>query len=292
MALSSSLNDLSLPELFQLVEYGRKSGCLKISTLPSVHAAKSSSYHYYIWFKHGRFVAAVNRLDGQSLACEIAKRGWLSQRVVERLSSRCPPKMPLGIYLKLQGVLQTKQIHLLFANQLRQSMSLFEIQAGEFSLDANAPLPWKEITGVSLRSLDVALGALKILNNWQALAHTLPDSRSALQSQGGIQLKCRLNALDWQVWEFAKGTVSLKNISMQLNQSVEKVQQAAFRLMLARLAEEVAVISPSSDPSPAVMQLMAESQPLGTGVECRESEKLKVSASFLHNLVGFLRGQL
>jgi Domain of unknown function (DUF4388) len=290
MALSSSLSDLSLPELFQLVEYGRRSGCLRISTLPSSLAPCAKSHHYYIWFKQGRFVSAVNRLDGQSLVSDIAKRGWLSQRVAERLSRRCPTKMPLGVYLKLQGVLQTEQLHQLFLNQLRQAMSLFEVQAGEFSLDASAPIPWPESTGISLRSLDVALGALKLLNNWQALADTLPDPGSAIQSRSGMQPKCRLNALDWQVWEFAKGTVGLKNIAKQLGQPVEKVQQAAFRLIVAGLAEEVAVIM--SDEKNHTKTLVGATQLSGASAEEHESDKMAVNASLLQNLVGFLRSQM
>jgi Domain of unknown function (DUF4388) len=291
MAITSSLNDLSLAELFQLVEYRRKSGCLRISTLPNSLAPEAKTYHYYIWFQQGRFVAAVNRLDGQGLVSEITKRGWLSQRVVERLSSRCPAKMPLGVYFKIQGVLQPEQLHLLFSTQLRQAVSLFEVQAGEFNLDTNVPLPWNEVTGLSLRSLDVALGALRILNNWQALAEALPDPSLAIQSRGVIQQKCRLNTLDWQVWEFAQGTVALKNIAKQLNQSVEKIQQAAFRLALAGLVEEVPVTRPIPDPKTRSTSPIAEHSTLETLAESNEVEKPKVSASFLQNLVSFLRSQ-
>lgn len=96
--------------------------------------------------------------------------------------------------------------------------------------------------------------------------------------------------MDWQIWEFAKGSVALKNIAIQLNQPVEKVQQAAFRLMLAGLVEEI--LNPILDQKTHSMKLVAENRTLRTVAESNEPEKPKVSASFLQNLVSFLRSQI
>jgi Domain of unknown function (DUF4388) len=288
MALVSSLKDLPLAELFQLIEHGRKTCCLRVSTSPDSLASEAKTYHYYAWFRQGRFVAAANRLDGQNLVSEVISRGWLSQRVVERLSTRCPANVPLGVYLKMNGALQPDQVHTLFSTQLRQALALFEIQVGEFRLETNVPLPWSEMAGLSLPSIEVALGALRLPNSWQALADALPEPSSAIQSRGSIQPQCSLNALDWQVWEFSKGTVALRNIAIQLNQPVEVVQQAAFRLMLAGLAEEIFVPLPTPTQTTHPTKLVEENQIS----ESNESDKAQVSSSFLQSLVRFLRSQV
>ncbi|MBA3922343.1 MAG: DUF4388 domain-containing protein [Nostocaceae cyanobacterium] len=75
MSLSSSFRDFSLAELFQLVDQGRKSGCLTVCTLPSAEVADSKTHYYYIWFREGRIVAAAHRLDGKGLV-SITERGW------------------------------------------------------------------------------------------------------------------------------------------------------------------------------------------------------------------------
>jgi Domain of unknown function (DUF4388) len=46
MSLSSSFRDFSLAELFQLVDQGRKSGCLTVCTLPSAEADSKTHYYY------------------------------------------------------------------------------------------------------------------------------------------------------------------------------------------------------------------------------------------------------
>lgn len=66
MSLSSSFTDFSLAELFQLIDQGRKSGCLTVCTLPDLHAPQSKSQYFHIWFRQGRVVTAANRLSGQS----------------------------------------------------------------------------------------------------------------------------------------------------------------------------------------------------------------------------------
>ncbi|PLZ45376.1 hypothetical protein CBP27_00320, partial [Fischerella thermalis WC542] len=84
MNLSSSFTDFSLAELFQIIDKGRKSGCLSVCTLPDIHTPESKSQYYYIWFKQGRVVAAANRLNGQGLVYKIAQRKWLNQSLIEQ----------------------------------------------------------------------------------------------------------------------------------------------------------------------------------------------------------------
>jgi hypothetical protein len=48
--------------------------------------------------------------------------------------------------------------------------------------------------------------------------------------------------LEWQVWEYTKGTISLQAIAQQLRLPIEKVQQVAFRLITVGLAEEVPLV--------------------------------------------------
>lgn len=243
MSLSSSFTDFSLAELFQLIDQGRKSGCLSVCTLPDIHAPESKSQHFYIWFRQGRIVAAANRLNGRGLVSKITQRGWAHEIVLEKLCLVASTGTPLGVNLKTQEVLSAEQLNLLFASQLQQVRELFEIQKGVFKLDSKATLPWSEMTGLSLRATEVALMALRALKNWELLADALPDSGSGIRGIINNKPQVRLNAFEWQVWEFASGSVSLSAIASQLNQPTVKVQQAAFRLMLVGLVEEIPLVT-------------------------------------------------
>ncbi|ARV60815.1 hypothetical protein BZZ01_21310 [Nostocales cyanobacterium HT-58-2] len=291
MTLSSSFTDFSLAELFQLIDQGRKSGCLTICTLPDLHTPGSKSHYYYIWFRHGRVVAAANRLNGQGLSYKILQRGWANQQVFEQVCTETSPVTPLGLLLKTHGVLSAEQLNLLFASQLQQVRELFEIQKGVFKLDSKAALPLQEMTGLSLRTIEVALMAVRALKNWTVLADALPDPSSAIKSITNVKPQIHLHTLEWQVWEFASGSVSLGAIASQLNQPTVTVQQAAFRLRLAGLVEEV----PLAESTPNLNNGSLAGNLGNTSNKVRQKykdpEPHKITASFLHNLVGFLRSK-
>lgn len=289
MSVSSSFTDFSLAELFQLIDQGRKSGCLSVCTLPDLHLSGSKSLHYYIWFRGGRIVAAANCLNGQELISKIIKRKWCNPK--SENVSRSATGTPLGLELKTEGLLSAEQLNLLFASQLQQVRQLFEIQTGVFKLDSKATLPWTEMTGLSLRATEVALMALRALKNWEVLADVLPDVSSGIKSITENKPQFRLNPFEWQVWEFANGTVDLSAIAFQLNQPTLIVQQAAFRLMLAGLVEEVSLhqCTPELNNYP-----MDETQVNAFNwgpKKAPEPNMLKVSTAFLQNLVGFLRSK-
>ncbi|MEB3181331.1 MAG: DUF4388 domain-containing protein [Nostocaceae cyanobacterium] len=291
MSLSSSFRDFSLAELFQLIDQGRKSGCLTVCTLPDTQATEAKSYYYYIWFRQGRVIAAANRLDGHGLVTKILERHWLSQPILIKLCSQIPTETPLGLHLKTQGALNSEQLNLLFAGQLQQVRNLFEIQKGVFKLDCRATLPWSEMTGLSVGTIEVALMALRAMKNWQVLADALPGESSALKKMQNPKLQVRLNAFEWQVWELAKGNIPLKAIADQVNQSTAKVQQAAFRLILAGLAEEVPLVTSNSNMNERV-NFNYINPYYSLSQKSPTVEQSKVSTSFLQSLVGFLRSKV
>ena len=291
MSLSSSFTDFSLAELFQLIDQGRKSGCLTVCTLPDLHAPSSKSYYFYMWFKQGRIVAAAHQLNGQGLTHKIVQRGLAKQQVIDNLLTQTPAGTPIGLHLKTQGLLSAEQLNLLFGSQLQQIRELFEIQKGVFKLDSKAALPWQEMTGISIKATEVALMALRALKNWKVLADVLPDTCSAIQTTVSNKPQIHLNAFEWQLWEFANGTVDLATIASQLNQATILVQQAAFRLMLAGLVEEVPLIKSTLELNDGKISSTVENYLSMGAKKSQKPDVRKVSTGFLQNLVGFLRSK-
>jgi Domain of unknown function (DUF4388) len=287
MSLSSSFNDFSLAELFQLIDQGKKSGCLTVRTLPELNCAESKSQHYYIWFNQGRVVAAANRLNGQCLVSKITQRNWANRVEIEENTTVA--STPLGLSLKIQGVLSGEQLNLLFAGQIQQIRQLFEIQKGVFKFDSKINVPWREMTGLSLKAIEVVFMALRVLKNWEVLEDALPDKNSAIQSSPESKPQIPLSPLEWHVWEFAKGNVSLLGIANQLNQPIALIRQASFRLILAGLVEEVPLVKFSTEIEDSIdLSVMAFSD---YGRQKRNEQPLQVSTAFLQNLVGFLRSK-
>lgn len=292
MSLSSSFTDFSLAELFQLIDRGRKSGCLSVCTLPDINSAQSKAKYFYIWFRRGRIVAATHRLSGRGLVSKIAQRSWASPQAIETIYSNASTTTPLGLQFKTQDILSAEQLNLLFANQLQQVRQLFEIQKGVFKLDCKAVLPMSEMTGLSLRATEVTLMALRVLKNWQVLEDALPNEESGIRSITDSKLQIRLNPFEWRLWEFASGDISIKDIATQLNQPTIKIQQTAFRLMLVGLIEEVPQITSNSHEYDYDMDLTwVNKYGSRAAKKYRESQSPAVSSSLLQNLVGYLRSK-
>jgi hypothetical protein len=284
MTITGNFTDFSLPELLHFLDHGKKTGLLAIE-LPS---ANSKIQHYYIWLHQGRVIAAADRLDEKGLTLMIAQRGWISERVISRVTQICPTfiNTPLGLSLKSQGLLEAEQLKQLFKTQvIRQISNLFQAEDGSFTFKPTTNLPIAEMTGLSMSATEVILMGLRLLRNWTALADNLPDATSGLSSLIAKQPQIQLNAQEWQLWEFVNGEISLHNIATHLRVSVETVQQIAFRLIVVGLVEEhfmVATSTPTLENSAPAVSLATAKEP---------AEKQTLSQSFFKSLVGFLRGR-
>ena len=290
MSINGNFADFSLPELLQFLDQGKKTGVLHIE-LSSNPNQTNVKQLYYIWLHQGRVVAASDRLDQQGLTLMIAQRGWISERVISRVThiSSCFINSPLGLCLKSQGLIQPEQLKLLFNSQvLRPVCALFQIKDGQFKFEPIAALPLGEMTGLSMSATEVILIGLRALRDWSALAEKLPDPTSGLSGLSSKQPKLQLNAQEWQVWEFANGEVPLEKIAHQLNLSVDTVLQIAFRLIVIGLAEEHFMVAAAS--VPMMEEVYTHEIPFVESLP-EPAQKPAVSQSFLKNLVGFLRSK-
>lgn len=278
MAVTGYLADFSLPEIFKFLEQGNKTGLLTIQCLDSKAENKPI---YYIWFYQGRIVAAADRLDRKGLITLIAQRGWVSDRAATKLGQVCALGAALGLCLKSQGVLQAEQLKLLFQVQVfRQVCALFSLRDAQFKFEAKAALPQEEMTGLSLPATEATLMGLRVLRDWRALEDKLPDPSFSIKSVISGQPYYRLDNHEWQVWEFANGTIPLGAIAEQLRLPLAKVQQIAFRLMVVGLVEEIPLVAAQT--TPEIDENLATSS-------AESSSRQHVSNSLLQNLLGFLR---
>lgn len=148
MSTKGSLTDVSLPEFFQLIERGRKTGVLKLCAFSEI---RTTPLVFYLWVYHGSIVAAANRLDQQGLVSLIARHQGVRNRIVAELAQSCPLDQPLGLCLQNRFVLDSKQLKRLFQFQvLRKVCALFELKDGHFEFDQSVSPPTREMTGLSV----------------------------------------------------------------------------------------------------------------------------------------------
>ena len=294
MSVNGYLSDCSLPEVFQLLQDSKKTGLLSIQGLASPDQVQPK--YYFIWLHRGRIVTITTRLDSRGLAALISRRRYLSATMTERLIRRCPLDEPLGRFLRSQGVLTTKHLQILFAAQvIRQIGELFHVPDGYFAFDDSAPLPKVEMTGLSVVATEVILPGMRILKDWGAFRDKLPHPHSALVSLIRGQPNVRINQVEWSVWRLIDEKITLGQIAIRLNVSVEEVQRIAFRLIFVGLAKEVPLMLSAGAEEPAVEESDGD-VPEVDGAEVSESlfstnmaDGEQLSPSFFRNLIGFLR---
>ena len=282
MSLAGYLSEYSLAEIFHFVQEGNKTGLLSIEPDPGLN--RSLRGNYDISFQAGRImsVTSAGGPDRHCLLGMMQQRRWLSPEQVVGLEIQLRTlRQPLGTQLKSLNLVDTEQLTLLFNSQvIATACKLFEIHHGHFKFDPQASLTYAEMTGLSLTAQEVALLGLRMLKDWSGLSAKLPAPECALQrlsSTPGV----RLDSQESQVWNLAVGEISIAKIAAQLGLEIDKVQQIGFRLSSIGLAQEVAI-----EPlQPAVNQLL-EAPPVCVG---GGNASVPVSASFLSNLMGFLK---
>ena len=287
MAITSCLAEFSLPELFQFLDQGSKTGLLTLRFQPDSQNPEKKIRHALM--HQGRIVAVTNRLDHQCLLAMICQRGWISPEVLREQVNRCPANIPIGLYLKTQGFLQPEQLRLLFhAQVLQQVCALFRLRDARFKFDSKATLPTTEMTGLSLSATEATLMGLRVLRDWRSLVDKLPEPTSALSRVVLGKRHLRLDSLEGQVWQMANGSLPLNAIASQLKQSVETIQQTAFRLISVGLVAEVPIITPVR--SRTSEEDVLESASFDTEMT-KENNGQALSQSFVQSLLGFLRSK-
>ncbi len=291
MAITGHLAEFSMPEIFQFLEQGQKTGLLTITPLPEPEDAKTAR-SYYIWFQEGRIVAAANRSDQRGLAALISRRGWIGDRAAARLVQSCDLTMPAGLCLKSQGLLQADQLKLLFYVQVMQQVcALFTHADGWFHFDSRQHAPSAELTGLSAPAVEVTMAGLRALKNWTVLQAKLPRPESSLVSIVSGQPPLKLKQAEWQVWEFTNGQVPIKEIAHHLRLPLEKVQQIGFRLIVVNMVEEMPIVSAPIVKPAEVDTSWDDVQATPVGDVGTSPLDKSLSSGFLNNLVGFLKGQ-
>lgn len=296
MSISGSLETFPLPELFQIIESGRKTGRLSIN--PGLKNTGSELRGaFYLWFERGNFVVVLNSLKYQSLISEIQRNGWVNSGLLVKVKKLCQ-NQPLGTYLQQKKLLLSSQIDLLFQLQLDEVSKLFEINSAWFKfeeIDSNNKIPsdgeefpWEEMTGKHKQATKLSLEAMRNFSNWDNYMEEMPP-----QDSGLVKLldehDCQLLPLENYLWNTANGTVPLQKIAQEKQVSLEKVQHTALSMIFAGLVEEVPVVYKSTIMTQTPKLSSQTALVGGSNVAIKSPNQSKVNNSLLNNLIGFLR---
>ncbi|WP_310488987.1 DUF4388 domain-containing protein [Chamaesiphon sp. VAR_69_metabat_338] len=283
MSLAGYLSEYSLAEILHFVQEGNKTGLLSIE--PDRGLNRSLSDIYYIACQSGRIMSVVpgNVAQHQGLLGTIEQRRWLVPEKVAGLKSQLTIlRQPLGTHLKSLNLITAEQLTLLYNSQvIATTCKLFEVHHGRFEFNLEVPLVYSEMTGLNLSAHELALLGMRMLKDWSGLEAKLPALDSALQRLSSQLGGIRLDTQELKVWNLSLGELSVTKIAEQLGLESQKVRQIGFRLSSIGLVQEV-----SAEPIQPSRNEAMDAPPVCVG---GGNSQVPVSASFLSNLMGFLK---
>ncbi len=243
MTIRSGLEPFSLPGLFQVIDGRNKSGRLMVKT-KSPNQTSQLKGMYFVWFQNGYVIAVSDRVNYRGLIELIEKLNYLSPVITDKLRTLCPPGVPLGIYLSKKKLLTKEKLNFIFQLQLHQLYNLFQLDSGHFRFDESFELqdklftiPWLEMTGHRIRTIQAAMYALRLGENWPRFRDYLPNPISGIRSLVK-QPAVKLSSLERTLWNQADGKTSLRQIALKNQKSLKIIQLTALRLILLGLLEE------------------------------------------------------
>ena len=297
MTIKGSLETFSLPELFQIIDSGKKSG--RLTFKPKSKGLSAGSQEVFeIWFDGGNFITVTSSFKQQFFNSKIINKGWIDIKELIQYQHDCPPNTAFGRYLQQESFLKRSQIDLLFKAQTRDVIKLFNVDSASFEFEEvnskkiipsdNKAFPWEEMTGQKVPAQELSLEAMRSLSDWSRFLEDMPLNQSGLQR---LINHCNLqfNSLERYLCDTADGSISLKKISNEMNISIEQVQKTALSMIMAGMLEEVPVMSSNVALSNNAKDLQFSDSYRSDKTSTRNRGKSKASNSLLKNLTNFLK---
>jgi len=297
MSIKGSLETFSLPELFQILGSGRKSGRLKFTPHIKLDDPQKNTT-FELWFKRGFFVSITNSNQYQALIEKIQDKAWIDSIVLVKNKYLCPANKPLGTYLKEMNLLNETQREWLFDQQISQVYKLFKIKDGSFHFEEinqnnqiasdGEGFPVKEMTGKKRRATELSLVAMRNFSDWSRFVEDIPPVEMGLR-QVAKGCDIQFTSLEKHIWSSANGSISLKKLAKQKEVDLKALQKTALSMIFAGLVEEITVVSPAEQFISNSSEELRPNFANGINIAANSKAKPKASKSLISNLVSFLK---
>ncbi|MEO1296333.1 MAG: DUF4388 domain-containing protein [Cyanobacteria bacterium J06636_16] len=162
MQLTGAFSELPWTEVLHFLAHSQVTGQLAIRQ-ESRRLQCWQTCRCYLWMDQGYFVGASLNTNGYGLLRLIQQQGWLSLQSGERLAKTLPESLSLGEYLNTQGVLNDRQLHVLFQLQvIRRLNEIRHLQQACFEFESTENLPRLEMTSLRVPIYEIQASTICI----------------------------------------------------------------------------------------------------------------------------------
>ena len=248
MRLEGTLDAFSLPDIFQLLSYTKKTGTLHL---------RRDGQHGVVHLRDGAVTGGRGDADCQALGRRMVGAGLVADKdladAVELLLDT--PGDGLGKTLVAQGAVEEEDAVRLAADQATDAVfELLRWEAGEFAFvvdeidpdDVGASVPVEEVVAEGRRRLEA----------WSVLVESVPSVDAPVTMAASPDGETRLSRDEWQLLSLVDGSRSVRDLVL-LSGTGEYVVVSALAALSERGLVHVGDRTEGSDPVLQRQQLLA-----------------------------------
>ena len=198
MTLEGSLEAFSLPDIFQLLSFTKKTGALRITREAAAGV---------VWFGTGSVTGATSDTGRQALGRRLVGAGLVDDAALDAAveTKSADPATGLGKALHDAGAVDDGELHAQVVEQATDAVfDLLRWSAGDFAFIADEPNP--DDLGVSLVVEEVITEARNRLERWETLTKTVPSPDAVVGVALSPGSETALTPEEWNLLALVDGT--------------------------------------------------------------------------------------
>jgi len=234
MPLKGNLKDFNLPDLFQLIRFGKKSGTLILTK----EDAKG-----YICFRNGNIYFATHTYKKPLLGQLLLKSNLITERALEEaLDAQKTTRRGerLGNILVEMGYIRREALESIVRDQIKEFVfNLLLWTDGDFEFDSSMNFAEEDI-GLSMSTEDLMLENERRMEEWDQIERNVPSLCAVFQmteAPGREDVEINLTSNEWLVLYQVDGLRTVREIILDSQQSALNTCRALSGLVSTGMIE-------------------------------------------------------
>ncbi len=232
MPLKGGLRDFSLPDLFQLIHFGKKNGTLILTNGESKG---------YVCFRNGNIFFATHNWKRSPLGTRLVQAGMVTDEQVHEaleLQKTSRKDQRFGNILCEIGYLSRESLEVFVEEQIRDAVfNLLRWNEGDFDFDPDEIFPEEDI-GLSMSTEDLIMEGSRRMDEWYQIEKKVPSLDSIFEmiaEPGKDASDMNLTSDEWLVLYHVDGESAVRDIIEKSGQSALVTCRALYGLVTAGL---------------------------------------------------------
>ncbi|MGH2746589.1 MAG: DUF4388 domain-containing protein [Actinomycetota bacterium] len=255
--LKGTLDDFTLPDIFRLLSFAKKTGRLDVAR---------SAGHGKVFFREGEVSFAESSLSKDPLGQRLIRAGSLTESQLRKaLDQHASSGERVGEILVSSGVVTADQIESAIRGQIEDAVfDLLRWELGDFEWEPEATFEIEVPLSVSVENL--IMEASRRLDELEVIKRKIPSAEVVLRMapkppEGAVEIN--ITPEEWRVLVLVDGNRTIEEIAEMVGWDEFQAMRSFYGLVSAGLVEvgAAATEEPAATAEPAAEEVAVEAEP-------------------------------